>query len=135
MVDPLDLLDSRDRRNRGAGARRDQDAVCRQVTVADAHRMRVHERGLSLDELVARASQDLEPAVLGATDRVLPGAHTREVDACRAAVDAHPFAQLVDGVGELRGDEVGLRGPAGDVGAAAAPALALDERHARSVLA
>src|SRR5262249_22759399 len=106
-----------------------------QLALADAHRARVDERGLTRDELVARVGQQLDPALLRAADRVLPRADAREVDVGGAAPDAPPVAQLGGRVRALGRDEVRLCRPARDVGAASAPARPFDERDARAVLA
>ena len=67
--------------------------------------------------------------------RLLPPRDAREVDPCRAGLDPEHRRARVDVVRELRRDEVGLRRRAGDVRAAAAPALALDQGDARAVVA
>ena len=112
-----------------------EDALGRQLALADAHRPRVSERRLAGDELVPGVRQHVDPALLRAAKRVLPRADAREVDLGRPAANAHPIAQLVDAVRELRRDEVRLRRTARDVRTAAAPANAFDERDPGAVVA
>src|SRR6185369_17935741 len=69
----------------------------------------------------------LEPLRLGLLQRVLPGFDLRQVRPRRADLDAPVAGQRVDVVRQAGGDQVGLRRRAGDVRAAAAPALALDQ--------
>ena len=75
------------------------------------------------------------PLFLRALQRLLPLADAGEVDPRRARLDPEHRRAPVDVVRQLGRDEVGLGRRAGDVGAASAPALALDQRHARVVVA
>ena len=81
------------------------------------------ERRLAGDELVARPPSAPRPSS-PACGEASPSTRARARGRPRAGPqsDAHPVAQLVDGVRELGRDEVRLRGPARDVRTAAAPA-------------
>src|SRR5206468_1457114 len=114
---------------------RDEDALGRQLALADEHRLRVRERRLARDDLVAGVRQHLDPALLRAAKRVLPRTYACEVDLGRSAPHAHPVAQLVHGVREFSRDEVRLRWAARDVRTAAAPPDAFDECDTGAVVA
>ena len=135
MVDPADVVDPLDRRHRGPRAGRDQDPVRLELELADAHGVGVGERrpaGVGREPLVHQVG---DPLVLRLLQAFLPGTQPSEIDGRAPGVDAHRGGELVDVVRQLRGDEVGLRRCAGNVRAAPTPALALDERHPRAVLA
>src|SRR5438067_149508 len=104
-----------------------------EASFLDAHR--VQERRLARVGGEALVHQLGDPLVLRLLEGVLAGSDAGQIDRRRSGVDPDLRCQSVDVVRELGGDEVGLRGRAGHVRAAPAPAFALDKRYARSVLA
>ena len=134
VVEPAGLVQALDRRHSRARPGRDQDALGRQPSPVHLDRLRVDERARPVEGRVARAVQPLHPGLAGDDQRVLPRLHLRQIGAGRPDLDAERLCQRLDVMGELGGDQVRLRGLAGDVGAASAPARVLDQRHACAVL-
>jgi hypothetical protein len=128
VVDPVDLADALDRRNRRPRAGREQDPVRSQLLFADTHRVRLDELRLALVRVEVRRLEILDPLRLGLLDRVLARLDPLHVDERGADVDPELAGELVDVVHQLRDHEIRLRRLARDVRAAAAPTRALDER-------
>ena len=135
MVDPADLFDSLDRRYRGSRAGRDQDPLGLELELADPEAVSVDEGRLARVGREALVHQVGDPLVLRLLQRLLPGPYPSEVGGRRTCVDPDLRCQLVHVVRELRRYEVSLRRLARDVRTAPAPALPLDEGHARAVQA
>jgi hypothetical protein len=135
VVDPADVVDPLDRRHRGARAGCNQDPLCLEHELADSDSVLVEERCFARVGGEALGHQLGDPLVLRFLQGFLPRAHSREIHVGGAGLDPDPGRQLVHVVGELRGHQVCLGRGAGDVRAAPAPALALDQRHAGPVVA
>ena len=133
MVDPLDLLDARNRRDRGAAARCNEDPVAAQLLVADPDRSWIDKRCSSAYHSITGLIQRLDPALLVAADRVLPPPRLREPDDRLGKIDATLRRVMPHVVHQLRRDDIGLRGPAGHVGTGSAPEPVLDQRHPGAV--
>ena len=134
VVDPVELVEARNGRDRGARAGRDQDPLGRQLHVADADRPRVDERRRSLEGLVALVAQVGDPAFLRLLQRLLPRVDRAEVRARGGRVEAELRTERAEVAVQLGGDEVRLRRLAGDVRTRTAPARALDEGDPRAEL-
>jgi len=134
VVDPIDVVDAFDRRHRCARTGRDQDPVCTQLVVADTDGARPEQLGLLLERVEPGVLEVLQPLRVTLLERVLARLDPCEVEAGGADVDSELPGEKVHVVEELGHDQVGLRRLAGHIRAAAAPARALDERHARVAL-
>src|SRR4029450_8971906 len=116
-------------------ARGDQDVVAFEGRVPDADGAGVDERRLAGVSREARVLGGPDPLLRRLPERLLPRVHPIQVDPRGADLDPDPRRERLDVVRELGHDEVGLRRRAGDVWAAAAPALLLDERDTGVVVA
>ena len=134
VVDPGNLVQAVDGRNGGARAGRDEDPVARELALPHAHRSGIGEARLAVDHLVARVDEALPPGLLGADEPVRALLQLRQVEARRAGLDAEVGGDGTEVAQQLGRGDVLLRRLARDVGALAAPALALDDRDGRTVV-
>src|SRR5262249_31791869 len=132
--EPAERVDPLDGRARRARTGRDQDLAAAHLPAAGARVGGGDEPRRSLEGVEAGGPEVLDPLLLRLLQRLLPRADAGQVD--RRRHDLYPalVCERVDLVRKVGDDQVGLGRRTGDVRAAPAPALVLDQRDFRAVL-